>query len=784
MHVGKSVRCSLVSDAMERPLHQQLGMTDDELAAVVAELGREPTDLELAMYAVMWSEHCSYKSSRAHLSRFPTEAPWVLVGPGEGAGVVDIGTGIAVAVRIESHNHPSAVEPYEGAATGVGGIIRDIFSMGARPIALMDPLRFGSLDDARTRYLFEGVVSGISGYGNSVGVPTIGGEAVFDDTYRDNPLVNVLCLGILPTERLVLARAEGPGNLAVLLGSSTGRDGIGGASVLASAGFEEGGAVKRPSVQVGDPFEEKRLIEACLELLDRGLAVGVQDLGAAGLSCAASETAAKGGVGMDVDLARVSKREPGMNAVEVMTSESQERMLAIVEPGRLDEVLDLARKWEIRAMVVGRVTDSDRFRVFDGLFDALGVPGENAAPPIGDHAAEVSSDREPVADVPVGSLGDGPLYHRPSQRPAAQDALAADDPAPALRAKFPAGSNLSGELLALLATPTIADKTWVSRQYDHQLFLSTVAGPGSDAAVLRVKGTRKALALATDGKARFCHLDPREGAKLVVLEAARNVACSGARPLALVNCLNFGSPEHAEVMWQFTEVVEGMSEACEALGIPVIGGNVSFYNASSGTDIHPTPVVGVLGLIDELDSLIPAARLAEGESIIVLGDTRPELGGSEWAAIVHGLDGGAPPIADLDVGVRLHELVADLVREREVSGVHDVSDGGLAVALCEMAFAGGTGFRVDLATAPGARDCSAAEAAFGESTSRVVVSVTHDQVAAALGVAAVAGVPAAVVGQAGGPQCIADDAFAVSLTEARQVWSDAIPNLMAKTPTN
>jgi phosphoribosylformylglycinamidine synthase len=755
-------------------------MTDDELGAVVAELDRQPTDLELAMYAVMWSEHCSYKSSRAHLSRFPTEAPWVLVGPGEGAGVVDIGDGIAVAVRIESHNHPSAVEPYEGAATGVGGIIRDIFSMGARPIALMDPLRFGSLDDARTRYLFEGVVSGISGYGNSVGVPTVGGEAVFDETYRDNPLVNVLCLGILPTERLVLARAEGAGNLAVLLGSSTGRDGIGGASVLASAGFEEGGAVKRPSVQVGDPFEEKRLIEACLELLDRGLAVGVQDLGAAGLSCAASETAAKGGVGMDVDLARVAKREPGMNAVEVMTSESQERMLAIVQPAKLDEVLDLARKWEIRAMVVGRVTDSDRFRVFDGLFDALGVPGENAPPPIGDSSPEVSSDREPVADVPVGSLGDGPLYHRPAQRPAGQDALAADDPAPRLRAKFPAGSNLSGELLALLATPTIADKTWVSRQYDHQLFLSTVAGPGADAAVLRVKGTGKALALATDGKARFCHLDPRVGAQLVVLEAVRNVACTGARPLALVNCLNFGDPEHAEVMWQFTEVVEGMSEACEALGIPVIGGNVSFYNASSGADIHPTPVVGVLGLIDDLDSPLPSARLEEGESILVLGDTRPELGGSEWAAVVHGLDGGAPPAADLPAAVRLHALVSDLVREREVSGIHDVSDGGIAVALCEMAFAGGTGFRVDLATAPGARECSAAEAAFGESTSRVIVSVTHDQVAPALGVAAAAGVPAAVVGQAGGDQLIADGAFAVPLAEAKRTWQDAIPKLMAK----
>src|SRR5689334_5618013 len=383
------------------PLHRRLGLTDDEYASVVELLGRDPTDVELAMFAVMWSEHCSYKSSRGHLRGLPTEAPWVLVGPGEGAGVIDVGDGLAVALRIESHNHPSAVEPYQGAATGVGGIIRDIFSMGARPIALMDPLRFGPLDDPRTRYLFEGVVSGISGYGNSVGVPTVGGECVFDETYRDNPLVNVLCLGLLPHSRLVLARAEGPGNLAVLLGSSTGRDGIGGASVLASAGLDEGAENKRPSVQVGDPFEEKRLIQACLGLRDRGLAVGVQDLGAAGLSCAASETAAKAGAGMDVDIARVARREPGMNAIEVMTSESQERMLAIVEPRHLDEVLDLARRWEVRAMVVGRVNDSGRFRVFDGVFDAIGVPGEPPVPPPGDSPVESSSDRAPSADVPV-----------------------------------------------------------------------------------------------------------------------------------------------------------------------------------------------------------------------------------------------------------------------------------------------------------------------------------------------------------------------------------------------
>ncbi len=627
----------------EQPLHRQLGMTDDELSAVVDELGREPTHLELAMYSVMWSEHCSYKSSRAHLGRLPTEAPWVLVGPGEGAGVIDVGDGIAVAVRIESHNHPSAVEPYQGAATGVGGIIRDIFSMGARPIALMDPLRFGTLDDPRTRYLFEGVVSGISGYGNAVGVPTVGGEVVFDDCYAGNPLVNVLCLGVLPQERLILARAEGAGNLAVLLGSSTGRDGIGGASVLASAGFEEGSEAKRPSVQVGDPFEEKKAIEACLALLDAGLAVGVQDLGAAGLSCAASETAAKTGAGMDVDVARVTKREPGMNPVEVLTSESQERMLAIVTPESLDEVLALCERWEVRATVVGRVTESARFRVYDGLFDAVGVPGTNPAPPIGDAPPEISSDRQPEADVPIGSLGDGPLYHRPLAPPADLAERQRVDPARDLLGMFPPGADLSAELLELLAAPNIADKSWVWRQYDHQLFLNTVAGPGGDASVLRLKETNsKALALSVDGKGRFCALDPRAGTQLAVLEAARNVACAGAAPKALVNCLNFGNPEHPEVMWQFSESIDGMAEACTALGVPVVGGNVSFYNESHGVDIDPTPVVGVIGLIEQLDSPPPGIGLRTGDRIVVLGQTRPELGGSEWATR-HGLRDGRPP---------------------------------------------------------------------------------------------------------------------------------------------
>jgi phosphoribosylformylglycinamidine synthase len=738
----------------EDALHRQLGLTDAELADIVALLGRDPSDLELAMYAVMWSEHCSYKSSKVHLRRFPTEAPWVIVGPGEGAGVIDAGDGIAVALRIESHNHPSAVEPYQGAATGVGGIIRDIFSMGARPIALLDPLRFGSLDDARTRFLFEGVVAGISGYGNAVGVPTVGGEVVFDDCYRENPLVNVMCIGVLPRERLVLARAEGVGNLAVLLGSATGRDGIGGASVLASAGFEEGSEAKRPSVQVGDPFEEKRLIEACLALLDAGLAVGVQDLGAAGLSCALSETAAAAGNGMDVDLSRVHLREPGMNPVEIMTSESQERMLAIVTPEHVDEVLALADRWEITARVVGRVSDTGRFRVYETLFDGDDDGGAGVL----------------LADVPCGSLGDGPVYERPLARPHALDALRAEDPAATLLARFPDGVDLSAELLYLLATPTIADKSWVWRQYDHQLFLNTVVGPGGDATVLRLKGTDRALAIATDGKARFCRLDPRTGARLVVLEAARNVACAGAVPKALVNCMNFGNPEHPEVMWQFSEAVDGMSEACAALDLPVVGGNVSFYNESRGRNIDPTPVVGVVGIVDGLDRPPPVVRCVAGEHLVLVGPrTAVELGGSEWAFTVHDLDGGAPPVADLGAARAVHDLVAALVRERVVDGVHDCADGGLAVALAEMAFGGDTGFTVT--PEPGV---PVAAWCFAESASRVVLAVAPERVDDVLGRAGAAGVRAADLGVAGGNRLVATGAFDVALVDARAVWSNAI----------
>ncbi|MDX6325224.1 MAG: phosphoribosylformylglycinamidine synthase subunit PurL, partial [Nocardioidaceae bacterium] len=648
------------------------------------------------MYSVMWSEHCSYKSSRVHLKRLPTTGEGVLVGPGENAGVMDVGDGIAAAIRIESHNHPSSIEPYQGAATGVGGILRDIFTMGARPIAVMDPLRFGPLDDARSRWVAEGVVSGISGYGNSVGVPTVGGEVVFDECYRGNPLVNVLCLGTLPVERLVLGQASGVGNLAVLLGSSTGRDGIGGVSILASAGFEEGDEAKRPSVQVGDPFEEKRLIEACLTLLDAGLVIGIQDLGGAGLTCAASETASRGGVGMDFDVAAVPRREAGMAAFEVMTSESQERMLAIVTPEALGEVLRLCERWEVRATVVGRVTEplgpeGGQLRILDGF------------------------DGEVLADVPASSLHDAaPLYDRPMAEPSDRAARMAQDPG------APSADSCAGVLLDLLC-----DTSWISSQYDHQLFLNTVEGPGGDAVVLRLKhpttgaDTGRGLALTTDGNHRWCALDPRLGTALTVAESILNLACVGARPIAVVNCLNFGNPEHPEVMWQLSEAVDGMADACRAFGLPVIGGNVSLYNESRGVDIDPTPVIGLLGIVDRLDRRPPGLRLAAGDHLLLLspdeeGAPLPALAGSAWAWSV-GRRGGTLAPLDAPRHSRVVDLVRSLVGEAAASGVHDVASGGLGLTLAEMAVRSGVGFRVSGVDGPAAL--------FSESPSRVVVAV-------------------------------------------------------------
>jgi len=730
-------------------LHRALGLTDDEAAAIESMLGRIPNELELAMYAVMWSEHCSYKSSRAHLGRLPVEAPWVLVGPGENAGVVDVGNGIAVAVRIESHNHPSAIEPYQGAATGVGGILRDIFTMGARPMALFDSLHVGPLTEPRNRWILEGVVSGVSGYGNSVGVPTVGGEVCVAPCFSGNPLVNVMGLGLLHVDQLLLARATGAGNLAVLLGSSTGRDGIGGVSVLASAGFaDEEDDSKRPSVQVGDPFEEKRLIEACLELYDAGLVTGIQDLGGAGLTCATSETASRGGMGMDVDLSAVPLREEGMVAAEVMTSESQERMLAIVRPDDLQAVLDVAARWEVRATVVGRVVPGGRLRILESTEAGAAV----------------------LADVPAASLHeDAPKYHRPLQPPTDLDARRADDPS-----RLPPPADCGADLLAMLA-----DTAWVSSQYDSQLFLNTVEGPGGDAAVLRLKGPglpshAGALAVSTDSNSRWCSLDPRAGTELVVAEALLNLACAGARPLAVVNCLNFGNPEHPDVMWQLSEAIDGLAAACRAFDVPVVGGNVSLYNESAGLDIDPTPVIGMVGLIETLDRRPPGVGLVEGGPIVLLGEpVALGLAGSRWADAAHGHRGGTLPALDTATHLAVAHLVGALIGAGDLAGAHDVADGGLGLALAEMAVRSGVGLVVAVAA-------TATHAAlFSEAPSRVVVCVPAGRLDAVLARAGEAGVVATVLGTAGGERIVVDGLIDLDLAAAAERYSGALPSAMA-----
>jgi len=731
-----------------QPIHRALGLSDDEAAAVERILGRQPNHLELAMFAVMWSEHCSYKSSRLHLRRLPTEGPGVLVGPGENAGVVDVGDGIAVAFRIESHNHPSAIEPYQGAATGIGGILRDVFTMGARPAALMDPLRFGPLSDARSRWIAEGVVSGISGYGNSVGVPTVGGEIVFDETYQDNPLVNVFCLGVMPVERLVLGQASGVGNLAVLVGSMTGRDGIGGVSVLASAGFsdDEADAAKRPSVQVGDPFEEKRLIEACLALLDADLVVGIQDLGGAGLTCATSETASRGGVGMDVHVSEVPQREAGMEPFEVMTSESQERMLAIVEPRHLDEVLSICRHWDVSAAVVGTVTAGGRLRVLDR-------PGGRV-----------------LADVPAAALHeDAPLLDRPRAEPTGRVSRLADAADAALAPPVDAGADLLDMLY---------DTSWVWSQYDHQLFLNTVEGPGGDATVLRLKhpltgaDTGRGLALTCDGNHRWCALDPRRGTALVVAEAVANLACVGARPLALVNCLNFGNPEHPETMWQLSEAVDGMAEACRALSLPVVGGNVSLYNESRGRDIDPTPIVAVVGMVDDLTTPPPGVCLVDGTRLVVLGPEPDTLSGSQWAWRL-GHRSGTPPALDLDGHRATCELARGLVADGLALGVHDAADGGLGLALAEMAVRSGVGF---VARAPAGAHSH--RWLFGESPGRFVLAVDPAALGEVQRRSRRAGEDAVVVGDAGGDRIAVEGMLDVALADGVAAWRGHLPELL------
>jgi len=712
-----------------RELALSLALTSDEYDRIVSTLGREPNNTELAMYGAMWSEHCSYKSSKVHLKTLPTEGERIVLGPGENAGVVDIGDGLVAVFKLESHNHPSAVEPVQGAATGVGGIVRDILATGARPVAILDPLRFGDPDTWRNRWLLGGVVSGISQYGNSIGIPTIGGEVTFDPTYAGNPLVNVMCIGIATREQIQHATATGEGNVCLLLGAKTGRDGIGGVSVLASRPFDAEAEEKRPSVQVGDPFEEKILIEACLELIDRGLLVGLGDLGGAGLSCAISETASRGDVGMEVDLDAVPLREADMEPFEILTSESQERMFAIVSPERAEEAIALCQRWGVPAVPVARVARGSllTIRHRGGL----------------------------VASVPARSLADeGPVYERPMARPDWIDVLRKDDPL-----ALPAPIDLGATLLEIIASPNIASKEWVWRQYDYLVQHNTLASPGGDAALIRIDGTDRALAVSTDGNGRFGQLDPRVGAMHAVAEAARNVACTGARPIAITNCLNFGNPERPDVMWQFAEAVAGIGEACRAFDTPVTGGNVSFYNETDGESIHPTPVIGMLGILEDSSKRMDIAFKNSGDAIVLLGETFPELGGSEYAWKIHRHLGGTPPDVDLERERALQELLVSLVDEMLIQSAHDCSEGGLAVALAECAIAGGIGARIEAA----AEADEAHVWLFSESGARAIVTCTDRDLAKLRNRAG--DLPVTVLGTVGGDDLVIEDVLTVPIDE-------------------
>jgi phosphoribosylformylglycinamidine synthase subunit PurL len=731
----------------DQRLYREIGLTDEEYQRVVDILGRKPNWTETGLYSVMWSEHCSYKNSKPVLRRFPTSGPRVLQGPGEGAGIVDIGDNQAVVFKIESHNHPSAIEPYQGAATGVGGIIRDVFSMGARPVALLNSLRFGELTTPRVKYLFENVVAGIAGYGNCIGIPTVGGEVNFDATYEGNPLVNAMCVGLIDHDKIQKGVATGVGNPVIYVGASTGRDGIHGAT-FASEELTDESEKKRPAVQVGDPFMEKLLLEACLELIDTGIVVGIQDMGAAGLTCSSAEMASKAGNGIEMNLDLVPQREAGMSAYEMMLSESQERMLVVVEKGKEAEAIAIFDKWGLASAVVGRVTD-------DGMLRLV-------------HHGEV------VAEVPVKTLADdAPVYHRPSAVPAYYEANANVDPVAAI----PEPADLNETLKALLAQPTVANKAWVYEQYDHIVRANTAVKPGSDAAVVMIRGTRKALAMSTDCNGRYVYLDPQVGGAIAVAEAARNVVCSGAEPLAITDCLNFGNPEKPEVFWQFEKAVDGMSEACLALNTPVIGGNVSFYNERSGDAIYPTPTVGMVGLITDVDHITTQDFQAEGDAIILLGETYAELGGSEYQKWATGSISGRPPQLDLAKEAAVQKLVLDAIRQGLVKSAHDLSEGGLGVALAEACFGKGIGATVSLQS-----DLRSDVLLFSESQSRILLSVDQEQKDAVLALAEERGVPAQVIGTTGGGRLVVNvngtEVIHTPLADLKAAWKDAIPCLI------
>ncbi|MDA3629206.1 phosphoribosylformylglycinamidine synthase subunit PurL [Saccharopolyspora sp. WRP15-2] len=759
---GRTVEFDTVESAKSTPQtsqpYRELGLKDDEYARIREILGRRPTDAELAMYSVMWSEHCSYKSSKVHLKYFGETTTdemreKMLAGIGENAGVVDIGDGWAVTFKLESHNHPSYVEPYQGAATGVGGIVRDIMAMGARPVAVADPLRFGPADAEDTKRVLPGIVAGVGGYGNCLGLPNIGGEVVFDECYSGNPLVNAMCVGVMKVEDLHLAHASGKGNKIILFGARTGLDGIGGVSVLASETFdgdESGtGRKKLPSVQVGDPFAEKVLIECCLELYHAGLVVGIQDLGGAGLSCATSELASAGDGGMRVDLDQVPLRATGMTPAEILSSESQERMCAVVDPSNVDAFLEVCRKWDVTATVIGEVTD-----------------GENL---------EIYWHGELVVDVPPRTVAhEGPVYERPVERPAEQDLIAADSASTLARPSTP--DELRETILRMAASPNLCSRAWVTDQYDRYVRGNTVLAQPSDGGVLRIdEETGRGIAISTDCNARYTRLDPYTGAQLALAEAYRNVATTGATPVAVTNCLNFGSPEDPGVMWQFQQAVRGLADACAELGIPVTGGNVSFYNPTGQKAILPTPVVGVLGTIDDVTRRIPTGIGGEeGETLLLLGETREEFGGSEWARVVHDHLGGVPPKVDLAREKLLAEVLLAGSRDGMVSAAHDLSEGGLAQALVETALVGECGARVVL---PEGADPFVW--LFSESAGRVLVAVPRSEEVRFTDMCTARGLPWSKVGvaDAGEKSLDIQDVANIPLDELREAWEGTLPKL-------
>ena len=728
------------------------GLTPEEYGRILGVLGREPNLTELGIFSVMWSEHCSYKSSRKHLRTLPTEGPRVLQGPGENAGAVDIGGGLAAVFKIESHNHPSFIEPYQGAATGVGGIIRDIFTMGARPIALLDSLRFGPLDDPRTRRVAEGVVAGIAGYGNSIGIPTVGGEIGFDESYAGNPLVNVFCLGVAEASALILGRAEGVGNTVYYVGAKTGRDGIHGAT-MASAEFDEATEEKRPNVQVGDPFMEKLLLEACLEVMKTDALVGIQDMGAAGLTCSTCEMGSRGGVGVEIDVSEVPQRESGMTPYEIMLSESQERMLFIVHRGREAEVEQIFEKWDLHAVRIGEVTDDGLLRVRDkGTL---------------------------VAEMPNKALAeDGPVYDRPTRRPANLDDLQSLD-----LAALPPSPSPTEALTRILASPQIASKRWIYRQFDHMVRTNTIVPAGLGAGVVRVQGTPRALAFSVDGNGRYCLLDPYRGAMLAVAESARNVACAGGSPVGATNCLNFGNPERPETMWQFVRAVEGIAEACRGLEIPITGGNVSLYNETDGEAIQPTPVIGVVGLVEDATRVLGRTFRRAGDAVVLLGQAAAEIGGSEYLKTIHRLVRGMPPRLDLAGERALQHFLVSMVADGLLESAHDCAEGGLAVTLSECCFdSGGVGVEAEVPSVGlegmGRDDIALVAALFGETASRVVVSVADAHLSEMLARSVDAGVPASVIGRTGGSRFRLSVTAAATIdcpvAELEQVWANGL----------